>query len=176
METGISVRSVPRLDIEDQLPLRQSLETVVRRLGGWCEMAASLRGRFRDQRNVRCWKTLPSSRVKTVIEICVWFVKCCHEFYVKVSNKSDYRSKPRLPSLITWQYFKYFKIVISHVWYISFFSSILIFFFPKIWGWGEGRMPGTLSGFQYFSTFGDTWPRCVEMWLLTYLWTRIFCR
>jgi hypothetical protein len=40
-----SVRSVPRLYAGDQLPLRQSLETAVRRVGGWCEMAASLRGR-----------------------------------------------------------------------------------------------------------------------------------
>jgi hypothetical protein len=34
--------SVPRLYNEGQLPLEDSLETVVRRVGGWCEMAASL--------------------------------------------------------------------------------------------------------------------------------------
>jgi hypothetical protein len=39
-----SVPSVPGLYNEDQLPLRDSLETRVRRVGGWCEMAASLRG------------------------------------------------------------------------------------------------------------------------------------
>jgi hypothetical protein len=38
----ISVRPVPRLYNEDQLPLRASLETAVRRVGGRCEMAASL--------------------------------------------------------------------------------------------------------------------------------------
>jgi hypothetical protein len=37
--------SVLRLYKEDQLPLQRSLETAVRRVGGWCEMAASLRGR-----------------------------------------------------------------------------------------------------------------------------------
>jgi hypothetical protein len=37
-----SVRSVPRLYNEEQLRLRESLETAVRRVGGWCEMAGSL--------------------------------------------------------------------------------------------------------------------------------------
>jgi hypothetical protein len=37
--------SVPRLHNEEQLRLGESLETAVRRAGGWCEMAASLRGR-----------------------------------------------------------------------------------------------------------------------------------
>jgi hypothetical protein len=45
MEAVFSVQSVPRLYNEDQLPLRESPETAVRRVGGWCEMAASLRGR-----------------------------------------------------------------------------------------------------------------------------------
>jgi hypothetical protein len=36
------MRSVPKLYKEEQLRLRESLETVVRRGGGWCEMAASL--------------------------------------------------------------------------------------------------------------------------------------
>jgi hypothetical protein len=45
MEAVFSMRSVPRLYNEDQLPLRQSLETAVRRERGRCEMAASLQGR-----------------------------------------------------------------------------------------------------------------------------------
>jgi hypothetical protein len=43
MEEMFSVRYVPRLYNEDQLPLRESLETAIGRVGGWCEMAASLR-------------------------------------------------------------------------------------------------------------------------------------
>jgi hypothetical protein len=39
-----SARSVLRLYNEGQLPLEESLETGVRRVGGWCEMAASLGG------------------------------------------------------------------------------------------------------------------------------------
>jgi hypothetical protein len=35
------VRSVPRL-YNEQLRLRESLETAVSRVGGWCEMATSL--------------------------------------------------------------------------------------------------------------------------------------
>jgi hypothetical protein len=41
-ETVFSVRPVPRLYNEGQLPLEESLETAVRREGGYCEMAASL--------------------------------------------------------------------------------------------------------------------------------------
>jgi hypothetical protein len=37
-----SVWSVPRLYNEEQLQLQESLETAVRRIGGLCEMAASL--------------------------------------------------------------------------------------------------------------------------------------
>jgi hypothetical protein len=37
-----SVQSVPRLYNEGQLPLEGSLETAVRRVGDWCEMAANL--------------------------------------------------------------------------------------------------------------------------------------
>jgi hypothetical protein len=37
-----SVRSVLRLYNEDQLPLEESPETAVRRVGGWCETAACL--------------------------------------------------------------------------------------------------------------------------------------
>jgi hypothetical protein len=40
LEAVFSVRSVPRLYNEGQ----RSLEMTVRRVGGWCEMAASLRG------------------------------------------------------------------------------------------------------------------------------------
>jgi hypothetical protein len=45
LEAMFSVRSVPRLYNDGQLPLQKSLETAVTRVGGWCEMAASLRGR-----------------------------------------------------------------------------------------------------------------------------------
>jgi hypothetical protein len=38
-----SVQSVSRLYNKGQLPLRDSPETAVRRVGGWCVMAASLR-------------------------------------------------------------------------------------------------------------------------------------
>jgi hypothetical protein len=36
------MRSVQRIYNEEQLRLRESLETAVRRVGGWCEMAGSL--------------------------------------------------------------------------------------------------------------------------------------
>jgi hypothetical protein len=42
LKAVLSVRSVPRLYKEEQLRLRESLETAVRKVGGWCEMAASL--------------------------------------------------------------------------------------------------------------------------------------
>jgi hypothetical protein len=35
------VRSVPKLYNEEQLHLRECLETAVRRVGGWCEIATS---------------------------------------------------------------------------------------------------------------------------------------
>jgi hypothetical protein len=41
LEAMFSVLPVPRLYNDDQLPLRQRPETAVRRVGGWCEMAAS---------------------------------------------------------------------------------------------------------------------------------------
>jgi hypothetical protein len=44
LEPLFSVRSVPMLYNLDQLPLQGSLETPVRRVGDWYEMAASLRG------------------------------------------------------------------------------------------------------------------------------------
>jgi hypothetical protein len=42
LEVVFPVRSSPRLYNEDQLQLETSLQTAVRRIGGWCEMAASL--------------------------------------------------------------------------------------------------------------------------------------
>jgi hypothetical protein len=45
LEAVLSVSFVSRLYKEDQLPLRQSLDMAVRRLGVWCEIAVSLRGR-----------------------------------------------------------------------------------------------------------------------------------
>jgi hypothetical protein len=45
LEAAFCVRSVPRLYDEEHMPLRQSPETEVRKVGGWCEIAASLRGR-----------------------------------------------------------------------------------------------------------------------------------
>jgi hypothetical protein len=45
LEAMFSVRSMPRLHNEDQMPLRESLETRVRRVGDLCEVASSLRGR-----------------------------------------------------------------------------------------------------------------------------------
>jgi hypothetical protein len=44
LEAVLSVRCVPRLYNEGQLPLEESLKTAVRRVRGWCEMAASLEG------------------------------------------------------------------------------------------------------------------------------------
>jgi hypothetical protein len=37
------VQSMPKLYNEDQVPIRVSPETAVKRVGGWCEMAASPR-------------------------------------------------------------------------------------------------------------------------------------
>jgi hypothetical protein len=45
MEAVFSVWSIPRLHNQDQLLLRESPDTAVRSVGGWCEMAASLRER-----------------------------------------------------------------------------------------------------------------------------------
>jgi hypothetical protein len=41
LKAVFSVRSVPMLCYEGQLLSEYSLETIVRRVGGWCEMAAS---------------------------------------------------------------------------------------------------------------------------------------
>jgi hypothetical protein len=43
LEAVFSVRSEPRLYNEGQVPLEQGLEMEVRRAGGWCEIAVSLR-------------------------------------------------------------------------------------------------------------------------------------
>jgi hypothetical protein len=60
LEDVFSVESVPRLYNEDQLPLRDSPETAVRRVGGWCEMAASLQVREPRSRGLstagRCYQ------------------------------------------------------------------------------------------------------------------------
>jgi hypothetical protein len=45
LEVLFSVWSMPRVYNEDQLPLREHSVMVVRRVGGWCVMAASLQGR-----------------------------------------------------------------------------------------------------------------------------------
>jgi hypothetical protein len=42
LEAMVSVWSVPRLYIKGQLPLEESLETAVRRVGGWRDMTTSL--------------------------------------------------------------------------------------------------------------------------------------
>jgi hypothetical protein len=42
LEVIFSMPSVPRPYNEEQLRLRESLETAVRKVGSWCEMAASL--------------------------------------------------------------------------------------------------------------------------------------
>jgi hypothetical protein len=90
LETVFSVRSVPRLYEEDQLQLRESFETRVRRAA--CEDVSP------GAEERPHWKTLPSNEVKAVNEntsVTVIF-KDSHELCIKVSNKSDYRSKPRL--------------------------------------------------------------------------------
>jgi hypothetical protein len=42
LEVAFCVQSMLRLYNEGQLPLEESFEAAVRRVGGWCEMAASL--------------------------------------------------------------------------------------------------------------------------------------
>jgi hypothetical protein len=101
LEAVFSVRSVRRLYNEDQLPLRESLESAVRSVGGWCEMAASLRGREPGNRGTSTvgshyQAALWRPWLRTLVFVWQWFVKCSHELCVKVSNKSDYHTKPRL--------------------------------------------------------------------------------
>jgi hypothetical protein len=57
LEAVLSVLSVPRLYNEGQLPLEEILETAVRRMRSWCEIAASMRGREPRNRGtptIRC--------------------------------------------------------------------------------------------------------------------------
>jgi hypothetical protein len=42
LEAVLSMRFVPGLYNDCQLPLEECLETAMRRIGGWCEMAVSL--------------------------------------------------------------------------------------------------------------------------------------
>jgi hypothetical protein len=42
IEETFSVESVPRIYNENQLSLRDSLETAVTRVGGWCNVSASI--------------------------------------------------------------------------------------------------------------------------------------
>jgi hypothetical protein len=70
-----SVLSMPRLYKEGTLPLRESPETAIRtrRKLVW-DGRQPARTWVRKQRNIHCWKTLPSSAVKTVTEntsLCV---------------------------------------------------------------------------------------------------------
>jgi hypothetical protein len=87
LEAVSSVRSVPMFSNEDQLSLRQSLETAVRRVGGWCEMAASLReiepgsrrtstvGRRYQAAQWRTW-------LRTLVCVWEWSAKCSNDFCV----------------------------------------------------------------------------------------------
>jgi hypothetical protein len=85
LEVVLPVRFVPRLYNEGYLPLRESLETAVKIVGDWCEMAANLRGRGPgEQRNVYCWETLPSNAMNTVT-VCDNGVNCSHGMCVEVS-------------------------------------------------------------------------------------------
>jgi hypothetical protein len=91
MEETFSVRSVTRLYNEDQPPLRDCLETAVRRVGGSCEVAAMIesadscscekweagswnRGQFWNQEegDHQPWETATKQRqVKTEKTLCV---------------------------------------------------------------------------------------------------------
>jgi hypothetical protein len=98
MKAKFSVGSMPRL-CNDQMPLQESPEMAVRRVGGWCEMAASLRGRESRSRGSstvgRCYQAEQwRPWLRTLVFIWQWFVKCSHELCVKVSSKSDYQSEP----------------------------------------------------------------------------------
>jgi hypothetical protein len=60
------VWSVQRLYNEDLLPLGESLETAMTRVGGWCEMAASMEVTQLEQSVVR--QSPPSKDVNTETE------------------------------------------------------------------------------------------------------------
>jgi hypothetical protein len=73
-------------------------------------MATSLRGREPGSRGTftvgrRYQATQWRPWLRRVFFVWQWFLKCSHDLCVKMSNKSDYRSKPRLYlHSITWQY------------------------------------------------------------------------
>jgi hypothetical protein len=58
---------VPRLYNDDQLSLQKSLETAIRRVGGWCEMTVSLRGREPGSRET---STGEDSRLRRLSTCC----------------------------------------------------------------------------------------------------------
>jgi hypothetical protein len=60
--SGVFVRSVPRLYHEDQLSLRESHETAVRRGGGWWGLAVSLRGREPESKGRSAWEAATKQR------------------------------------------------------------------------------------------------------------------
>jgi hypothetical protein len=101
LEVVFCVRSMPGLYNEGQLPLRNSPEMAITRVGCWCEMAASLRGREPRRRGTstvgRCYQAAQwRTWLRTLVCVWQWSVKCRHELCVKVFNKSNYQSKPRL--------------------------------------------------------------------------------
>jgi hypothetical protein len=61
------VRSVPRLYNEGQLPLQRSLQTAIRRVEGWCEMAINPRGREPGSRGT---STGEDSRLRSLGVCC----------------------------------------------------------------------------------------------------------
>jgi hypothetical protein len=75
MEVTISVQSMPRLYSKDQPPLQESLEPAVGRVGGWCEMAVSLRGCGPGSREMstvgRCYQAVQCKTVTENISLCV---------------------------------------------------------------------------------------------------------
>jgi hypothetical protein len=92
-----SVRSVPGL-YKTTSWYYESLDTVVRRAGGWCEMAASLLGREAGSRGTasagsRYQATQWRPWLRTLVCVWLWFVKCSHVLCVEVSNKFDYQSE-----------------------------------------------------------------------------------
>jgi hypothetical protein len=71
MMVTFSVRYMPKLYNENQMPLQDSLEMAVRRVEGWCEMATSLQGCESGSTGM---STIGSRVVKTVTEntsLCV---------------------------------------------------------------------------------------------------------
>jgi hypothetical protein len=106
------MRSVSGPYNEDQLPLRESLETAVTRIEVWCEMAASLRGTSSVGRRYQAAQWRPWLRKLDF----VWFVKCSRELCVEVTNKSDYQFKTA--SIVTY-HVTVFLYVELHYWKIN---------------------------------------------------------